>query len=55
LDSALPAVELSLSPEHLGRLNEIFPGRKTATEDYAWLPPALLLVLVVNGNARAPS
>ena len=36
LDSALPAVELSLSPEHLRRLDEIFPGRKTAPEDYAW-------------------
>src|SRR4029450_1583449 len=36
LDSALPAVELSLSPEHLSRLDEIFPGRKTAPEDYAW-------------------
>jgi hypothetical protein len=55
LDSALPAVKLSLSPEHLGRLNETFPGRKTATEDYAWLPPAHLQLLVVNGNARAPS
>ena len=36
LDSALPAVELSLSPEHLSRLDEIFPGRRTAPEDYAW-------------------
>ena len=36
LDSALSAVELSLSPEHLRRLDEIFPGRKTAPEDYAW-------------------
>jgi aryl-alcohol dehydrogenase-like predicted oxidoreductase len=36
LDSALPAVELSLSPEHLRRLDEIFPGHKTAPEDYAW-------------------
>ena len=36
LDSALAAVELSLSPEHLRRLDEIFPGRKTAPEDYAW-------------------
>ena len=36
LVTALPAVELSLSPEHLRRLDEIFPGRKTAPEDYAW-------------------
>jgi aryl-alcohol dehydrogenase-like predicted oxidoreductase len=36
LDSALSALELSLSPEQLSRLDEIFPGRKTAPEDYAW-------------------
>ena len=36
LDSALSAVELSLSQDHLRRLAEIFPGRKTAPEDYAW-------------------
>jgi aryl-alcohol dehydrogenase-like predicted oxidoreductase len=36
LDSALSSVELTLSPQHLNRLNEIFPGRKTAPEDYAW-------------------
>jgi hypothetical protein len=36
LDGALSAVELSLSPEHLKRLDEIFPGHKTAPEDYAW-------------------
>jgi aryl-alcohol dehydrogenase-like predicted oxidoreductase len=36
LHSALPAVELSLTPEHLRRLDEIFPGHKTAPEDYAW-------------------
>jgi aryl-alcohol dehydrogenase-like predicted oxidoreductase len=36
LDSARPAVELSLSPEHLRRLDEIFPGHKPAPEDYAW-------------------
>jgi aryl-alcohol dehydrogenase-like predicted oxidoreductase len=36
LDSALSAVELSLSPDYLRRLAEIFPGRKTAPEDYAW-------------------
>ena len=36
LDSAVSAVELELSEEHLRRLDEIFPGRKTAPEDYAW-------------------
>jgi aryl-alcohol dehydrogenase-like predicted oxidoreductase len=36
LDSALAAVKLSLSPEHVRRFDEIFPGRKTAPEDYAW-------------------
>jgi aryl-alcohol dehydrogenase-like predicted oxidoreductase len=36
LDSALPALKVSLSPEHLRRLDEIFPGRRTAPEDYAW-------------------
>jgi aryl-alcohol dehydrogenase-like predicted oxidoreductase len=36
LDTALDALKLSLSPEHLRRLDEIFPGRKTAPEDYAW-------------------
>jgi aryl-alcohol dehydrogenase-like predicted oxidoreductase len=36
LDSALAAVELSVSPEQLRRLDEIFPGHKTAPEDYAW-------------------
>jgi aryl-alcohol dehydrogenase-like predicted oxidoreductase len=36
LDSALSALKLSLSPEQLSRLDEIFPGRKTAPEDYAW-------------------
>jgi aryl-alcohol dehydrogenase-like predicted oxidoreductase len=36
LDTALDAVKLSLSPDHLRRLDEIFPGRKTAPEDYAW-------------------
>jgi aryl-alcohol dehydrogenase-like predicted oxidoreductase len=36
LDTALSAVELKLSPDHLRRLDEIFPGRKTAPEDYAW-------------------
>jgi aryl-alcohol dehydrogenase-like predicted oxidoreductase len=36
LDTALSAIELDLTPEHLGRLDDIFPGRKTAPEDYAW-------------------
>ena len=36
LHNALTAVELTLSPQHLDRLDEIFPGRKTAPEDYAW-------------------
>jgi aryl-alcohol dehydrogenase-like predicted oxidoreductase len=36
LDGALSAVGLGLSPEHLRRLDEIFPGHKTAPEDYAW-------------------
>jgi hypothetical protein len=35
LDSALAAVELSVSPEQLRRLDEIFLGHKTAPEDYA--------------------
>jgi aryl-alcohol dehydrogenase-like predicted oxidoreductase len=36
LESALSALEVSLSPEQLRRLDEIFPGRRTAPEDYAW-------------------
>lgn len=36
LDSAVRAVELSLEQTTLDRLDEIFPGRKTAPEDYAW-------------------
>ena len=36
LDSALAALKLSLSTEQLSRLDDIFPGRKTAPEDYAW-------------------
>ena len=36
LDTALSAVELDLSPEHLDRLDQIFPGHKPAPEDYAW-------------------
>jgi aryl-alcohol dehydrogenase-like predicted oxidoreductase len=36
LDTALSAVKLEISPEQLGRLDEIFPGHKPAPEDYAW-------------------
>ncbi len=36
LDSALPAVDLELDEDQLQRLDELFPGRKTAPEDYAW-------------------
>ena len=36
LDTALSAVALDLSQEQLDRLDELFPGRKTAPEDYAW-------------------
>jgi len=36
LDSAERAVELKLDESALTRLSEIFPGRKTAPEDYAW-------------------
>jgi len=36
LESALSALKLSLSAEQLSRLDEIFPGHKTAPEDYAW-------------------
>jgi aryl-alcohol dehydrogenase-like predicted oxidoreductase len=36
LDSAERAVELKLDESALKRLDEIFPGHKTAPEDYAW-------------------
>jgi aryl-alcohol dehydrogenase-like predicted oxidoreductase len=36
LDGALRAVELTLEQETLDKLDEIFPGHKTAPEDYAW-------------------
>jgi aryl-alcohol dehydrogenase-like predicted oxidoreductase len=36
LDGALRALEISLSDKELGRLDEIWPGHKTAPEDYAW-------------------
>jgi aryl-alcohol dehydrogenase-like predicted oxidoreductase len=36
LDSALHAVDVTLDDKALTRLDEIFPGYKTAPEDYAW-------------------
>jgi aryl-alcohol dehydrogenase-like predicted oxidoreductase len=36
LDAAERAVELKLDESALARLGEIFPGHKTAPEDYAW-------------------
>lgn len=36
LDGSLRALEITLSEETNKRLNEIFPGKKTAPEDYAW-------------------
>jgi len=36
LDAALRALTVTLDPDMLARLDEIFPGRKTAPEDYAW-------------------
>jgi hypothetical protein len=36
LDAALRALDVALDAEALGRLDDIFPGRKTAPEDYAW-------------------
>ncbi len=36
LDGSLRALEISLSEEFLKRLDAIFPGHKTAPEDYAW-------------------
>ena len=36
LDDTLRALEIELSEETLARLDEIFPGHKTAPEDYAW-------------------
>jgi len=35
-DSAVRAVDLKLEKGVLDRLDEIFPGYKTAPEDYAW-------------------
>ncbi|PPG16414.1 aldo/keto reductase [Rathayibacter sp. AY1C6] len=36
LESAVAAVDITLDPEALARLDEIFPGHRTAPEDYAW-------------------
>jgi aryl-alcohol dehydrogenase-like predicted oxidoreductase len=36
LDGALRAVEITLDDKVLARLGEIFPGYKTAPEEYAW-------------------
>ncbi|HEY5032566.1 MAG TPA: aldo/keto reductase, partial [Actinomycetes bacterium] len=36
LDGALLALEVDLEDKSLARLDEIFPGHKTAPEDYAW-------------------
>ena len=36
LDTALKALELKLDSDALTRLDEIFPGHRTAPEDYAW-------------------
>ena len=36
LESALRAVEVTLDDKVLARLDELFPGHKTAPEAYAW-------------------
>ena len=36
LDGSLRALEITLTDETQKRINEIFPGHKTAPEDYAW-------------------
>jgi aryl-alcohol dehydrogenase-like predicted oxidoreductase len=36
LDGTLRALEIELSDKTLAQLDEIFPGHKTAPEDYAW-------------------
>src|SRR6185312_15309325 len=36
LNGALKALEIKLDSEVLKKLDEIFPGHKTAPEDYAW-------------------
>ncbi|WP_327089097.1 aldo/keto reductase [Nonomuraea sp. NBC_01738] len=35
-EGSLPALEIKLDDAALARLNEIFPGHKSAPEDYAW-------------------
>lgn len=36
LKASLKALDIRLEPATLARLDEIFPGRRTAPEDYAW-------------------
>jgi aryl-alcohol dehydrogenase-like predicted oxidoreductase len=36
LDDAMRALELTLGEEELAKLDDIWPGHKTAPEDYAW-------------------
>ena len=36
LDGSLRALEITISDDTHTQLNEIFPGYKTAPEDYAW-------------------
>ncbi|MDQ1608542.1 MAG: hypothetical protein QOE16_1274 [Microbacteriaceae bacterium] len=36
LDAAIRALDVSLDSDALAKLDEIFPGHKTAPEDYAW-------------------
>ena len=36
LEAALRALDLVLDADALQRLDEIFPGHRTAPEDYAW-------------------
>jgi aryl-alcohol dehydrogenase-like predicted oxidoreductase len=36
LDGSLRALQISLDDKTLARLDEIFPGHRTAPEDYAW-------------------
>jgi len=36
LESAMRALDVTIDPETLGRLDELFPGYRTAPEHYAW-------------------
>jgi aryl-alcohol dehydrogenase-like predicted oxidoreductase len=36
LDGSLRAFDVSLDADALARIDEIWPGYKTAPEDYAW-------------------